>query len=199
MSRLSRGNVPSVPSYVPRTFCPLNWNFHINRPKRPGCPWDVPNFSLGRFYGIPTTKFLYVIFLFLFFLSPSHTCQGKATSLAILPGLVQSPKPLDPGNTKKYEKIQNPPPRVGPRKYEKNTEKIRKGPKKKITIFVFFRYFFRIFGGPKITIFVFFRYFFRIFGGQPGVGGFVFFSVFFRISGIQGFLGSVPAPAGSQD
>ena len=64
MSRLSRGNVPSVPRYVPsvpRTFCPLNWNFHISRPKRPGCSWDVPNLSLGRFRGIPTTKFLYVM------------------------------------------------------------------------------------------------------------------------------------------
>ena len=55
MSQLSRGPVPSVP----RTFCPLNVNFHINRPKRPGCPWDVPNLSPGRSRGIPTTKFLY--------------------------------------------------------------------------------------------------------------------------------------------
>ena len=64
VSRLSRGHVPSVP----RTFCPLNWNFHIHRPNRPGCPWDVPNLSLGRFWGIPTLKmrlkFLYVIFLY---------------------------------------------------------------------------------------------------------------------------------------
>ena len=69
LSRLSHGHVPSVPSYVPsvpRTFCPLNWNFHINRPKRPGCPWawDVPN--SGRFWGIPTTKFLYVSYLYRF-------------------------------------------------------------------------------------------------------------------------------------
>ena len=49
------------------TFCPLNWNFHINRPKRPRCPWDVPNLSLGRFQNIPTTKFLYVIFLYRLF------------------------------------------------------------------------------------------------------------------------------------
>ena len=62
--------VPSVPSYVPSipwTFCPLNWNFNINRPKRPGCPWHVPNLSLGRFRGIPTTKFLYELFLSRFF------------------------------------------------------------------------------------------------------------------------------------
>ena len=73
MSSLSRGNVPSVPSYVrsvPRTFCPLNWNFHTNGAKRPGCPWDVPNSSLGRFQGIPTTKFVYVIFLYRFFSLP---------------------------------------------------------------------------------------------------------------------------------
>ena len=66
VSHLSPGHVPSVPSSVPsvpRTFCPLNVNFHINRPKRPGCPWDVPNLSPGRSRGIPTTKFLYVIFL----------------------------------------------------------------------------------------------------------------------------------------
>ena len=70
MSHLSRGHVPSVPSSVPSvpgTFCPLNVNFHKNRPKRPGCPWDVPNLSPGRSRGIPTTKFLYVIFLYRFF------------------------------------------------------------------------------------------------------------------------------------
>ena len=60
---------PSVPS-VPRTFCPLNVNFHTNRPKRPGCPWDVPNLSAGRSRGTPTTKFLYVIFLYRLFCSP---------------------------------------------------------------------------------------------------------------------------------
>ena len=70
VSRLSRGHVPSVPS-VPRTFCPLNVSFHINQPKRPGCPWDVPNLSPGRSRGIPTTKFLYVIFLYRFFGSES--------------------------------------------------------------------------------------------------------------------------------
>ena len=70
VSRLSRGHVPSVPSSVPsvpRTFCPLNVNFHINRPKRPRCPWDVPNLSPGRSRGIPTIKVLYVIFLYQFF------------------------------------------------------------------------------------------------------------------------------------
>ena len=44
VSRPSRGNVPSVPSYVPsvpRTFCPLNWN----------CPHEsaqTSRVSLGR-------------------------------------------------------------------------------------------------------------------------------------------------------
>ena len=74
VSRLSHGRVPSVPSYVPSvpwTFCPLNLNFHINQPKRFGCPRDVPNLSLGRFRGIPTTKFLYVISLCRFFLHTS--------------------------------------------------------------------------------------------------------------------------------
>ena len=71
-----RACVPSVPwtcpicpvlcPICPAEFCSLNWNFHINRPKRRGCPWDVPNLSLGRFRGIPTTKFLYVIFLYRF-------------------------------------------------------------------------------------------------------------------------------------
>ena len=67
VSRLSPGHVPFVPSSVPsvpRTFCPLNVNLRINWPKRPGCPWDVPNLSPGRSHGVPTTKFLYVIFLY---------------------------------------------------------------------------------------------------------------------------------------
>ena len=51
------------------SFCPLNVNFHINRPKRPGCPWDVPDLSPGRPWGIPTTKLLYVIFLYRFLFS----------------------------------------------------------------------------------------------------------------------------------
>ena len=53
LSRLSRGH----------SEC----EFPHNRPKRPGCPWDVPNLSPGRSQGIPTTKFLYVTFLYRFF------------------------------------------------------------------------------------------------------------------------------------
>ena len=53
-SRLSRGHVPSVPWYVPSV-------------PGPRCPWDVPSLSLGRLRGIPTVKFLYVIFLYRFF------------------------------------------------------------------------------------------------------------------------------------
>ena len=56
MSRLSRGH--SVPLVLIYTSI---------RPKCPGCPWDVPSLSLGRLRGIPTTKFLYVIFLYRFF------------------------------------------------------------------------------------------------------------------------------------
>ena len=87
--------------------------------------------------------------------SQSHRSGNTdETCITILRGWYRAQKPLNPGNTKKLrKKIQNPPPRVGPRKYEKNTEKIRKW----------------------WAIFVFFRYFFRIFEGQPGVGDFVFF------------------------
>ena len=84
VSRLSRGHVPSVPSSVPsvpRTFCPLNVNFHMNRPKRPGCPWDVPNLFSGRSRGISTTKFLYVIFLYRF--SVLHAQREKCTNLGL--------------------------------------------------------------------------------------------------------------------
>ena len=100
VSCLSRGNVSSVLSHVPsvpRTFCPLNWNFHINRPKRPGCPWDVPKLSLGRFRGIPTTKFLDVKIFIGFSLSissntvqpsPGHIrCRTKGKSLQTYPRL----------------------------------------------------------------------------------------------------------------
>ena len=59
MSHLSR--------HLSRLSRPLNVNFHINRPQCPGCPWDVPNLSPGRSRGIPTTKFLYVIVLYRFF------------------------------------------------------------------------------------------------------------------------------------
>ena len=61
LSRLSRGH-----------SAPLNVNFHINRPKRPGCPWGVPNLSPGHSRGIPTTKFLHVIFLYRFFVRHRH-------------------------------------------------------------------------------------------------------------------------------
>ena len=58
---------PVICPVCPADILPLNVNFHINRPKRPGCPWDVPNLSPGHSRGIPTTKFLYVIFLYRFF------------------------------------------------------------------------------------------------------------------------------------
>ena len=59
------------------------------------------------------------------FISPVY---GKIdTRIAIPRSWYRAQKPLKPGNTKKIPKnLRNPPPRVGPRKYEKNTEKLRK-------------------------------------------------------------------------
>ena len=87
-----------------------------------------------------------------------------------LPGKEPDPKPPEPRkyekNTKKKYKI--PHPGSGP----KNTKKIPK----------------KYENGPKMTIFVFFRYFFRIFGARPWVGDFVFFfRNFFVFSGFRGF------------
>ena len=84
-------------------------------------------------------------------------------------GLVQITKTPE---SRKYEKItkkiQNPPFRVGARKYEKNTEKKQ--------------------NGPKITIFVFFRYFFLYFRAPTREGGFcMFFCYFFVFSGFRDF------------
>ena len=68
--------------------------------------------------------------------------------------------------------IRKTPPGVRPRKYEKNTE------------------------GPKMTVFVFFLYFSRIFGARPRGGEFRHFFVFFRISVREGFLSSKPGTRG---
>ena len=82
-------------------------------------------------------------------------------------------KPLKPGNTKKIRKnYEIPHPGSGP----ENTKKIQKKYK----------------NGDFWAVFVFFLYFFRIFGARPGVGDFVIFSYFFRISGLEGFLSSIP-------
>ena len=64
--------VPSVPwtcpicpvicPVCPADILPLECEFPHKSAKRRWCPWDVPNLSLGHFRGIPTTKFLYVIF-----------------------------------------------------------------------------------------------------------------------------------------
>ena len=78
-----------------------------------------------------------------------RTNECKIPKIAILLGVVQSPKPLSPGNTKKLrKKIPNPPPGVGPHKYKKNTENIHKW-----YFFGHFRFF---------SVFCF-----CIFGGQP--------------------------------
>ena len=77
----------------------------------------------------------------------SQTWPGIAISL----GWYRLQKALKPGNTKKNTKqLQNPSSRVGPKKYEKITEEIRKRP---------FSDRFRIFS-----------VFFRIFWAQPGMG-----------------------------
>ena len=88
--------------------------------------------------------------------------------------LAQSPKSLNPGNTKNTKNYKVPHPGLAPENSEKNNEKYE--------------------NGNFWANFVWFRHFFRIFGGQPGVGGFVIFFVLFRISRIQAFLArSVPA------
>ena len=83
--------------------------------------------------------------------------------------LGRAQKPLKPGNTKKNTKkiARDPPtPGSGPRKYEKNTEKINDfwGP------FPYFFPYFCVFSGP-----------------DPGWGISCIFLVFFRISGLEGF------------
>ena len=90
-------------------------------------------------------------------------------------GLLQSPKTPEPRKYEKNTKSPTPgwPPKIR-KKYRKNTKTAQKLP----------------FRGH----FVFFRYFFRIFGAQPGVGDFVFFS-YFRGSGVFGLCSR---PAGSQ-
>ena len=65
--RLSRGHVPSVPSYVPSvpgTFCPFSIDLHINQAQMSQVSLGRPEFVPGTPPGhIPTAKFLYVIFL----------------------------------------------------------------------------------------------------------------------------------------
>ena len=91
--------------------------------------------------------------------------------------MVQSPKTPE---SKKYEK-----------NYEKNTKSPTLGRPKKIRK----KY-------PKNTkmaencLFVFFRYFFRIFGGDLGSGIVYFFSNFFVFPGFSGFFGLCTTPAG---
>ena len=94
----------------------------------------------------------------------------------VLADLLQSPKTPE---SQKYEEImkkkkkQNRPPRVWPRKHEKN---LRKWPK---------------IGGFGIC----FSIFVRIFGVQPGVGDIVFFRNFYTYFWDSGvFLGSVAGP-----
>ena len=95
-------------------------------------------------------------------------------------GVVQSPKTPE---SQKYEKYEENTKSLTPGWPLTNTKKIHRKKKNE--------------NGKFWAIFVCFQYFFQIFRGQPWVGVFVSF-VFFRISRIQGFLGFVPPPAGSQ-
>ena len=92
-----------------------------------------------------------------------------------VPG-IELKKPSSLEIRKKYEKktknYEIPHPGSGP----ENTKKIQKKYEK----------------GHFRAIFVFFLYFFRIFGARPRVGDFVVFSYFFRISRLEGFLSSIP-------
>ena len=95
-----------------------------------------------------------------------------------VPG-IELKNPSSPEIRKKYEKyrkkIRNPPSRVGPRKYEKNTKNTKIAQK---WPFSYFFCIFFVFSGP-----------------DPGWGisyFFVCFSYFFRISGLEGFLSSIP-------
>ena len=96
-----------------------------------------------------------------------------AATLAIPRSWYRAQKPLKPGNTKKIRKSHEIP---HPGSDTENKKKIQKKYK----------------NGDFRPIFVFFLYFFRIFGARPGVGDFVTFSYFFRISGLEGFLSSIP-------
>ena len=93
-------------------------------------------------------------------------------------GWYRAQKPLNPGNTKNYEKIQNLPPQVAPRKYEKNTEKTQE----------------RQFNCPFCIFSVTFSYF-R--GATWGRGFCIFFFVIFSYFRESGVFGLWTTPAGS--
>ena len=107
---------------------------------------------------------------------PKFVWGKKNTGIAIPRSWYRAQNPSSPEIRKKIrkksEKLRNPPPRVGPRKYEKNTEKIQK----------------RVILGHVCTFSVFFSYF----RGPTRGGDSVIFSYFFRISGLEGFLSSIP-------
>ena len=97
----------------------------------------------------------------------------KAVQFAIARSWYRAQKPLKPGKTEKKNKqktSRNSPGRApNIQKKQRNTK--------------------------TGAVFVFFLYFFRIFGAQPGVGNLVSFcwgGVSFRISGLEGFLSSIP-------
>ena len=71
--------VPSVPwtcpicpvicLVCPADILPLEFEFPHQNTQVSGCFWDVPSLSLGCFRGMPTTKFLCVVFLYRLFVS----------------------------------------------------------------------------------------------------------------------------------
>ena len=96
--------------------------------------------------------------------------SNAALAKAAIPlGSYRAQKPTKAGNPKKIRKnYKIPHPELGP----ENTEKLPRKYK----------------NGPKMTIFVFFWYFFRIFGARLRVGDFViFFLIFFVFPVLGGF------------
>ena len=85
------------------------------------------------------------------------TETANRRNLAIPRSWYRAQKPLKPGNTKKIRKVtKSPTPGRAPKKTKKKHE-----------------------SGPKMTVFVFFLYFFRILWGPTRGGGFRDFFVFF--------------------
>ena len=74
---------------------------------------------------------------------------------AILRACHRAQKPQKPGNSKNYEKIRNPTPRVVPRKYRNNTKLVAFGP----CWGIFFSYFRGPTGGVDLVFLSYFSYF----------------------------------------
>ena len=108
---------------------------------------------------------------------PRYTVQSPP-GLATLRAWYRSQKRLNPENKKKYEKIQNPAPRIGPRKYEKKILK-----KYKLA---------------QNCHFCIYSVFFSYFRGPIRGAGFCFFFVIFSYFRDSGVFVICTRPAGSQ-